>query len=74
MPPENVMQIKQISGAGGAEITGIDLSTADIDTVAKIKLALAKYLVVTFPDQHLDDPELALLTSKLGQFGLEPFI
>jgi len=74
MPTENAMNIKQISGAGGAEITGVDLSTADTDTVAKIKLALAKYLVVTFPNQHLDDPDLALFTSKLGQFGLEPFI
>ena len=68
------MKIRQLSGAGGAEITGVDLRTADDETVADIRCALGKYLVVTVPDQPLDDFELARFTSRLGPFGLEPFV
>jgi taurine dioxygenase len=68
------MKIKQLSGAGGAEITGVDLTGADDEAIAQIKQALSQYLVVTFPDQALDDASLAHFTSRLGRFGLEPFI
>ena len=68
------MKIKQLSGAGGAEITGVDLTGADDEAIAQIKQALSQYLVVTFPDQALNDASLAHFTSRLGRFGLEPFI
>lgn len=69
-----VMKIRQLSGAGGAEISGIDLTSADDEAVAEIKNAIDRFLVVTIPDQPLDDIELARFTSRLGSFGLEPFV
>jgi taurine dioxygenase len=68
------IQVKQLSGAGGAEITGVDLVTADDQTIAEIESALHQFLVVTLPDQPLDDAQLARFTARLGAFGLEPFI
>ena len=74
MAHPQTMTIRQLSGAGGAEITGIDLATADDETVAAVRRALGQYLVVTLPDQPLDDIALARFTSRLGPFGLEPFV
>jgi taurine dioxygenase len=68
------IQVRQFSGAGGAEITGVDLATASDDAIAEIQRALAEFLVVTLPDQPLDDAQLARFTSRLGPFGLEPFV
>ena len=45
------IQVKQLSGAGGAEITGVDLASADDQTIAEIESALHEFLVVTLPDQ-----------------------
>lgn len=67
--------VRQMSGAGGAEITGVDLSTGTTDAViAEIRRALAEYLLVTIPDQPLDDAALAAFTTRLGPFGLEPYV
>lgn len=74
MAHAQTMTIRQLSGAGGAEITGIDLSTADDETIEAVRRALGQYLVVTLPDQPLDDIALARFTSRLGPFGLEPFV
>lgn len=68
------MQVRQLSGAGGAEITGVDLRHIDDATLAALREALARYLVITLPHQQLDDAELARFTSRLGPFGLEPFV
>lgn len=68
------IQVRQLSGAGGAEITGVDLAPASDDAIAEIQRALAEFLVVTLPDQPLDDAQLARFTSRLGPFGLEPFV
>lgn len=74
MAHPQTMTIRQLSGAGGAEITGIDLATADDETIEAVRRALGQYLVVTLPDQPLDDIALARFTSRLGPFGLEPFV
>ena len=68
------IQLRQLSGAGGGEISGVDLASADDETVAEIRRALNQYLVVTIPDQPLDDRGLERFTSRLGPFGLEPFV
>ncbi len=69
------IKVRQISGAGGAEITGVNLAAEFSDAVAaEIKQALAEYLVVTLPDQPLDDAGLARLTTRLGSFGFEPYL
>jgi taurine dioxygenase len=67
--------VRKLGGAGGARITGVDLSRpVDDDTLAEIRRALAEYLVVTIPDQPLDDPGLAAFTTRLGEFGTEPYV
>lgn len=67
--------VRQMSGAGGAEITGIDLTEPASDAViAEIQRALAEYLVVTLPDQPIDDRMLSAFTQRLGPFGHEPFV
>ena len=69
------IQVRQLSGAGGAEITGVDLAAgADDETIAEIRRALLEHLVVTIPDQPLDDAALAAFSERLGPFGLEPFV
>ncbi len=68
------IQVRQLSGAGGAEISGVNLATADDETVEEVRRALHEFLVVALLDQPLDDLELARFTSRLGSFGLEPFI
>lgn len=69
------IQVKQLSGAGGAEITGVDLAAGPSDqALAEIRRALDEFLVVTFPDQPIDDAQLAAFTERLGPFGLEPFV
>ena len=35
------IQVRQLSGAGGAEITGVDLASADDETIAEVQRALA---------------------------------
>lgn len=69
------IQVRQLSGAGGAEITGVDLAAgADDETVAEIRRALLENLVVTLPDQPLGDAGLAAFSTRLGPFGREPFV
>lgn len=74
MTPYQKIQVRQLSGAGGAEITGVALAGADDESIGEIQRALREYLVVTIPDQPLGDVELARFTSRLGPFGLEPFV
>lgn len=68
-------KLRQMSGAGGAEITGIDLTRPVSDAaIADIKRALAEFVVVNLPDQPIDDRMLSEFTQRLGSFGLEPFV
>ena len=65
---------RQLNGAGGAEITGVNLADElDDETIAGIRLALRDCLVLTFPDQPLDDAALARFSARLGPFAVEPF-
>ena len=69
------IKVRQLSGAGGAEITAVNLaSDFSNDVAAEIRRALARFLVVTVPDQPLDDAALARFTRRLGPFGIEPYV
>lgn len=73
--PYKHLTVRQLNGAGGAELGGVDLTAPLADEViAEIRAALLEYLVVTFPDQKLDDAGLARFTQRLGPFGIEPFV
>ncbi len=47
------MRVNRLSDALGAEITGIDVSDIDDDTLDAVKGALLEHLVVVFRDQKL---------------------
>jgi taurine dioxygenase len=48
------IEVKQISGAGGAEISGVDVSQdLDDETIAAIRAALCEHTVLFFRDQTL---------------------
>lgn len=72
-PPR--LGLSQLTGAGGAQVTGIDLSrTLNARSLQKLRQALQQYLVLVVPDQPLDDSALAALIRQLGRFGEEPFV
>ena len=49
------LEIRLLSGAGGAEISGVDVAQdLDDDTIGEIRDALNEHCVVFFRDQELD--------------------
>jgi taurine dioxygenase len=62
------MRIKNLDGALGAEVTGIDVakavSQADIDD---IEAAWRERIVVVFHGQTLSDPELIAFSKNFGE-------
>jgi taurine dioxygenase len=70
-----MMRISPSGQACGAEVTGIDLSQPLAqDTVAQLRAAWLKHLVLSFPDQSLSDDDLERFTLAFGRFGEDPFI
>ena len=69
------MKLRRITGAGGAEITGVDLTDNPGDNmIAEIRAAILQYGVVTIPDQKMDDAALACFSERLGPFGVDPYV
>ncbi len=67
--------INPISGALGAEITGVDLSRSLDDHIfTEIQEAFLKYLVLFFPDQHIGPDELKAFGSRFGELDIHPFL
>ena len=60
--------VTPISGALGAEIGGIDLSTALSDRmVAEVHEAMLKYHVLVFPGQKISDMDQVRFTRLFGE-------
>ena len=69
------MQIEPSGQACGARITGLDLSRPLSEPdIAAIRAAWLEHLVLSFPDQRLDDDALERFTLAFGHFGEDPFI
>lgn len=69
------IQIARVSGALGAEVTGIDLSQKlDAETVAMLRAAWMEHQVLFYPGQKISDADLERFTSYFGPFGKEPFV
>ena len=61
--------------ACGAVVTGVDLARPlDDDTVAEIRAAWLEHLVLSFPNQPIDDDDLERFTLSFGPFGDDPYI
>lgn len=65
------MQIHPITGAFGAEITGIDLAS-DLPGEA-LRAALARHLVIVLRDQHLTPDRQRALARVFGEPFLNPY-
>lgn len=69
------MEILPLSGALGAEITGLDLSRPlDGASVAAVRRVLLDHLVVFFRDQHLGPAEQVAFARSFGPLGAYPFV
>jgi taurine dioxygenase len=61
------MRITPLTGAVGAEISGIDLNDLDDDTVAEIRQVWLDHGVVFFRDQELTDESQVALGQRFGE-------
>ena len=66
------MQVKQISTALGAEITGIELSKVSDDQVEEIKSLLTEHKVIFFPGQNITQDEHVEYGAKFGELEGHP--
>ena len=71
----NALQVRPVAGALGAEILGIDLShDLGEESVAAIRAAWLKHLVIFFRDQTLPPKEFLGVARRFGQAVEYPFI
>ncbi len=67
------IEVFPITGALGADIRGVDLSTQpDEQTLHEVRRALAVHHVVAIRDQKLTPPELKQVASRFGPFSGNP--
>jgi taurine dioxygenase len=67
--------IHPVSGALGAEVSGVDLAKhLDDDTVAVLRRAWLEYLVLLFRDQPLTPPQLLAFARRFGNTIEYPFV
>ena len=60
------MEVKLLSGALGAEISGIDLKDSSIDNFKKINALLLEHKVIFFRDQKITQEEQIALAGNWG--------
>jgi taurine dioxygenase len=67
------LEVRPVSGAGGAEIFGVDVAQ-DLDdgTVGEIRDALNEHCVVFFRDQQIDVAQHKRFARKFGEIFLHP--
>ena len=67
------VEIRLLSGAGGAEISGVDVARElDDDIVAKIRDTLNEHCVVFFRDQELDAVRQKAFARRFGEIFIHP--
>src|SRR5467141_1485694 len=67
--------IHPVSGALGAEVSGVDLAKhLDDDTVAALRRAWLEHLVLLFRDQPLTPPQLLAFARRFGKTIEYPFV
>ncbi|MBH67631.1 MAG: taurine dioxygenase [Rhodospirillaceae bacterium] len=69
------ISVLPLSGAMGAEITGVDLSrNLSNRTLKEIQRAFLEYLVIVFHDQFLNPADYKLFAQKFGELVPYPFV
>ena len=67
------IEVRPISGAGGAEIFGVDIARElDDGTIGEIRDALNEHCVVFFRDQEIDAPQQKAFARRFGPIFLHP--
>ncbi len=66
--------VAPIAGALGAVIGGVDLADLDDETVAEIRAAWLRHLVVFFHDQDLDSDQFVAFAKRIGEPVEYPFV
>src|SRR6478736_9183057 len=67
------IEVRPISGAGGAEIFGVDVAEElDDGTIGEIRDALNEHCVVFFRDQEIDTPQQKAFARRFGPIFLHP--
>lgn len=67
------LEVRPISGAGGAEIFGVDVAQdLDDSIVGEIRDALNEHCVVFFRDQEIDVAQHKRFTRKFGEIFIHP--
>lgn len=66
------IEVLPITGALGADIRGVDLSTADEATFEEVRTALNTYHVVAVRGQKLTPPVYQTVASRFGEFSPNP--
>lgn len=75
MPDPDSLQIKPLTAALGARVSGVDLSTSlPASAITRIKAALADHLVLFFDKQTLDAPGLRAAAKQFGSPVEYPFV
>jgi taurine dioxygenase len=69
------LDVRPVSGALGALITGVDLAKIDdSEQLDGVREVLARHLVVFLPDQEMDLDDLERVTDLLGGRDVTPFV
>ena len=73
MPTTTRLDVQPITGALGAEVSGVDLG-ADLDdtTIAEIRRALLEHCVIFFRDQDFDAAQHKRLARRFGEIFVHP--
>ena len=71
----NGMQVRPLSGAGGAEIYGVDLSRElDNQTAEAVHDAFLEHVAIFFPNQQLDAPQMERFVRRFGDPLVHPYL
>ena len=69
-----ILRVEPISGALGAEVSGVDLSGPYRDSVfTEIRQALLDHLVIFFRDQTLAPAQLVAFAERFGELDTRPY-
>ena len=68
----SALEVRPISGALGAEVSGVDLGRLDDAGVAGVRRALLDHCVIFFRDQSFDAEQHKALARRFGDIFVHP--
>lgn len=68
------ISISRLSGAIGAEVTGVRLADLSEDEFEAIHAAFLEHCMLTFPDQFLSPDDHVAFAERWGEFSISPFV